>query len=772
MEKRGRLRYLVPILVIGVIVLAQPNLPQASFSAFTEIRSGEHTFRELGDLLPEGIDSLIASAPWDTGAMLLAHTNVDGPALARYNAAQGRLEGGLVSLPPYFASSGSLARSGPYLLYGGDSLGTSPVLGLYDAVSQRIDDVSDVLPAGMEHVSLIVGGDQSFLMIGHNGTGYTPGIFEPGPRSWRFLAVGAFANLTSVRHGTWNGTAFYVAGEKLGGVPALLQVDAAGVVDLSDGLPNDMVEANHLVWTGTSLFVLGWRHFSVPRASMAVYVPETGVTVSLTSSLRSDFTGLRSGVWNGTSLILQAEVDSVRILMAYYPANDTSLYVDDVLPSGREYQDMIQYRESILIAGDDGSPFIGHLGLSDWSWEEKEGAFEGRFQTILHAQVAGDSVVVAGARRSSAALALVDVAAGSLEDRSGALGLADTTILGTAGDEDWLLIAGRNKTGGGLYGYSLTNGTLKDLTSKVPEGVDFGYHPSRVDGLYAIPGLGDGGSALLVYDLAADEMTDLSAQVRHYFDPPIGLAPGDDEFLIFGHNDRGPALAVLDVETMDVTPLGRQLASLYGPSGILLSGAWSGDVFLIGGTVDGRPLVGRWEPVSDAYLDLSRGVPEDFGIVTAIEWAESGFVVGGQGLDGASIGAVYPRNGSFVDLRQMLPPHYAAVSSIAAKGDEVLIVSTLAPSGISIGVLRLGESSTLLGGLPALISEPAGATVLGLSVALAAAVAYLLGRRTRPPKFQQTPLPQPYPETHLGPPEKYLDGYPEDFEAMSHWYNW
>lgn len=774
MEKRGRLRYLVPILVIIVIALVQPTLPQASLAAFIERQAGDYSFRELRHLLPEGIESIVTSTPWETGAMLVARTDTDGLVLAKYNAAEGKLESGLQALPPNYATPESVARSGDYLLFGGESLGTSPVLGLYDASSQQVDDVSDVLPADVERIALIVGGDQSFLTVTQNGTGYTPGIFESGSRNWRSLDVGTFANLASVAHGTWNGTTFYVVGAKAGGVPALLQVaPAGGVVDLSDDLPDDMEEANYLVWTGASLYLLGWRHSLITsRASMAFYVPRTGVTTSLSSALRSDYTSLRSGVWNGTALIFVAEIDATQTLMAYYPAEETSLHVDDVLPPGRNYRDMVRYGESILLTGGDGTPLISQLDLSDWSWEEKEEAFEGHFQAIYHAQVAGDAFVVAGVRHSSAALAFVEPAVGSLEDRSEALDLVDTTILGTAGEKDYLLIAGQNDTGGVLYGYGFSNGSLKDLTPNVPLGVEFSSHPSRVGDLYSVPGSRDGESVLLVYDRGADRTMDLGAQVQRYFDPPIGLAAGSDNFLIFGHNDKGPALALLNGATLNVTFLGRDVARLYGPSGFILSAAWSGETFLIGGTLDGRPLLGAWNPASDTYSDLSRQIPDDFGIITTIAWMEDGFAVGGQGLGRASVGAYYPRNGSFVDLRGMLPLSYAGVNSLAARGSEVLMVSTLTSSGISIGVLRLGTSSALLGGLPAVISEPTGAIVLGLSVTLAAVVAYVIGRRTRPRKVPNMPLPPPYPEVPFGPPEEYAQSYPEEFETIPHWYDW
>ncbi len=773
MEKRGRLRYLVPILVIVVIALFQPSLPQANLAAFIERLSGDYSFRELSNLLPEGIESIAGSTTWEKGAMLVARTNADRVVLAEYNAAEGRLEGAFLALPPNYAVPRSMARSGNLLLLGGESLGTAPVLGLYDGSSRRIDDVSDVLPYEAESISLIVGGGQTFLTVIHNGTGYTPGIYEPGSRSWTSLDAGTFADLASVTHGTWNGTVFFVAGAKLGGIPTLLQVNpGGGVVDLSGDLPDDIEELDYLVWTGASLYLLGRRHsLEGTRASLAVYQPAVRTSTSLSSALRDDYTALRAGAWNGYTLSLLAETADARRLIAYHPANDTALYLDDILIPNSGHRDLVQYSETLLLIGGDETPFIGHLNLSDWRWEDKGEVFEGPFQTILHAEVVGGRFVVAGTRRSSGALALIDPSMNSLEDKSEVSGLDDTALIGAVGDEDWILLAGENANGGALYGYGTSNGSLQDLTPKVPQGMKLAP-PSRIGGVYAIPGHKDGESGLLVYDRALDSMTDLGAQVQRYFDPPIGLAAGETDFLIFGNNDRGPALALLDASTLNITFLGTDLDRLYGPSGLILSASWSGNIFLIGGTIDGRPLLGAWNPAGNTYEELSREVPEDFGSITTIAWTGDGFALGGQGTEGASIGAYYPRNRAFIDLRGLLPPSYTAVNSLAARGSDILVVSTLASSSVSIGVLRLSPSSTLWDGLPSVVSEPAGAVVLGLSVTFASTVAYILGRRTKRRKVPNPPPPAPYPEVPLGPPEEYYPGYPEEFEAIPHWYEW
>ncbi len=774
MAKRGRLRYLVPIVAVVLVLLIQSNVPRAGPLLVPEKRAGDYSFRELGELLPEGLESLVAATPWDSGAVLVGYTNNERPVLARYRAADASFDGELQALPPHFAAPDRIARSGNFLMFGGDSLGTFPALGLYDGSSSQVTDVTNLLPLDVRQTSLIVGGEQSFLIVGDNDTGYALGIFETNSQRWSSLEASEFVNLAEVNHGVWNGATFYVGGEKKGGVPALLSVSpGGGVVDMSDEIPGDMTQVNHLVWAGDALYIFGTRPvFSTTEASMAVHVPSTGNTTSLTPALRSDYSKLEGGVWNGTALIVLASSDSMSTLMAYYPSNDSSRYADDVLPPNWQYQGMIQSGQSIVMTGINDSPFVGHLTPSNWTWEEKERVFETQYRVIHHAHDAGGKFVIGGVRRASAALAVVDTASMDLEDWSDALGLRDTVIYGTAGDEDWLLLAGTNGTHGVLYGYEPANGTLQSLTWGVPEQVGFLHNPSQVGNLFAIPGYGSGKTVLVVYDSEKEAFVDLSPQVQRYFDSTIRVVTGGDSFFIIGENDAGPALAILEPSTTNISFAGRALASLYGPTATLMDAAWSGESLLIAGTGEGQPLLGAWRPSEETYEDLSQEVPEDFGMITAVAWTGDAYAIGGLGPDGAALGAYYPTNHTFVDLRALVPPAYAAVTAVASRGNEVLVVSMLVSSNPSIGVMTLEGIPGPFAGLPAIIGEPAGAIILGLSVALAVAVGYVVGRRTgRPPRVQTAP-PPPYPEIPTGHPEEFPPGYLDEYETRPYWYNW
>ncbi len=421
MEKRGRLRYLVPVLAIALVLIMQPSLPQANLPISFERRAGDYSFRDLTHLLPDGVDGIAAAAPTDAGLALIAHSHSGALVLTMYNAAQKKLVGNLSPLPTHYRAVDSLARSGQDLLFGGSSLGTSPYLGLYESSSSQILDVSAALPSDVKQTSLIVGNGASYLLIMSTDDGLIiPGVFESALRSLRTLQVGEFANVTEVSHGVWNGTSFYVAGEKFSGAPALLSVTPGGeIVDLSSGLPTDMEQIDHLIWAQDALYILGSEsQFPVTRASIAVHNPSAAATTSLSGALRSDYSRLPTGVWNGTALILLAEGIGFETLMAYHPSNDTSLYVDDVLPPNWDYQSMVQAGGPIVMSGSNGSPFIGQLRTNDWSWEENEGVFEARYRSLHHALAAGESFIIGGSRQSSAALGLIDTLSLTLEDRS------------------------------------------------------------------------------------------------------------------------------------------------------------------------------------------------------------------------------------------------------------------------------------------------------------------------------------------------------------------
>ncbi len=765
MGLRDLLRFSVPLIIVIAVLTAQSYLYPSSLALVVGDRTaGDHSFRDLTDLFPEGIERLTAAASWDSGAILIGLSSTGEPALAHYDVSRDNLSEPFLHLPDYFSPPELVARLGSYYLLAGDSLGTSPVLGLYDAVSTQFIDVTGALPSDVDRVVTLSSASGSFFMVLENDTALLPASFNPGSRSLGVMEVEGFENVTRVRHSVWNGTASYLVGEWMDGSPALVAITPmnSSLLDLSDSLPGDMDRVDHLIWARDSLYILGVRNiFWNTRASFAVFNTSSQAMTSLSSLLRSDYTSLQSGAWNGTALSLMPQIGTSRTLMAYYPDSDSSVFLDGVIPSRPSYLTMVPFGEDIILPGNDELPVLGLVRTSTWEWDDREKTFDGTYRMIYDVETTDSGFAIGGVRQQSAALGMVDVNAPSLEDESDYLDLEDATIYGSAWGMNELLLAGGNESGGILYVFDPSSGLVENLTSEMPGDVDYLYDPIWGQSAYLIPGYSDGKAVVLTYDPQEGVMSDLSRQVQSYFASVFRAVAHEDLFVLLGYNDRGAALATLNAETGVVDYLGNELSDLYGSDAFLMDAAYNGEYFLVGGLAGGEALIGAWYPALEVFKDLSWKAPKGFGVVYEVVWTGDDFVLGGGGTGSASMGIYHPANETFADLSSILTPSSTLVTSMAVREGKVLVVSTIDYSRPSMGLLTIGEASSILDSLPSIIRDPANAAILALSIALAAVLAHILGRHGRRPAVA-LPVPPP-PGYTVGPPEDHAQEYSQEY---------
>ncbi len=754
----------VPLILLAIFLIAPSYIPSSNLALqFSSRTLDAYSFRDLTDLLPEGLQRITAAASWGSGAVIVGQSSYGEPVLAEYDASQDALSSPLKFMPSHYTPPDAISRAGSLYLLSGRSVGTSPVLGLYDSSTSEFVDVTDVLPWDVGQIVTIIGGTGSFLLVLDNETDYRPALFSTNSRTLIPLNASWLENIAQVSGGAWDGSAFFLAGQGVSGDPALIALDPSqgSFLDLSETLPEDMERVDHLIWSQDALFILGARSlFWETKASMAVYNRSSGEMTSLTDSLRWDYSEVLMGTWNGSALILMVRGGGPETLMAYFPDNGTSLYVDGVIPTYWEYSAMIGYGEDAILLGDRGRPAAGFLETSSWYWEEREKIFEGAIKVILDVEAADGSFVLAGSRSKSAALGFLNVDNNSLDDMSNDLDVRDAAIFGVSWSGEDYLLAGSNDSSGLLYRLDPESSSLQDLTTGLPDGLDYLYDPAWNGNVYLIPGNREGKPSLLVHNPSDGMTEEVNREVQLYFNQIIRVVAYGDRFLLMGSNSQGAALATFDVEAKEIDYLGNELGELYGTDGVLTGAAWNGELLAVGGGTTSKPILGLWVPAQGIFTDHSAELPGEFGMIHHVLWTGKEFMVGGFGPRGASLGAYYVSNGTFADLSRLLPPSHSLVYGMASLEGEVLVVSAADSSNPSIGVLSLARTSDLFGNLPSILGDPVNAAILGISVALVALFAYQQGRRRR--RSASPPLPtQHYPHAPFEAPGDYPEVYEE-----------
>jgi hypothetical protein len=762
METRGLLRSTVPLILLIAFALVSPSLQTSSLGLrLEEERVGDYTFEELSHLFPEGVGSIGAAASLGQGALIVGSSTTGKSVILRYDPSQPRIATPFEYLPPHYYAVGRMAAMGSRYLISGWSVGTSTVLGVYDASSSAFADHTNLLPPDTQTIQLITPAGSSFFVVLTNETQFVPAMLDPSGGSLTAMEVEGFENLTTVSHAAWNGSHLYIGGVWAGGDPALLALNPSNgsLEDLSGLLPGDIDRVDYLVWADNALYILGIRYwFWSTRASLAVFDPVNRTIESLTTPAWNEYTKIQMGLWNGTALLMLVQDWGWHTLAAYYPANDTTFFTENLIPGYWSYVAMLPSGQDLLFVANYYGPAVGIVRLDTWTWEEKDGAFEGPYETVVSTSTMGDSFVLVGGRTASGALGLLDPSGSVLEDRSDDLDLADTVLVGASWNGQRLLLSGANQSSGVLYTYDPSTGSVDNLTSTLPEDIEILFVPSWNGSVYAIPGYGNSKASLLLFDPATNTTTDLGAAVRLYFRFVTAVVAYDDLFLVIGYNSQGAAMAVLDAATGDLRYLGNELGELYGLNSLLTDAAWNDEALLIGGFYNDRPILGLWSPDTETYDDLTSLLPKDFGGIYTVVWTGESFVVGGRG-DSASLGVYYPANETFVDLSSILPPSYLTVDSLEVLDGDVLVLSRDTSGDPVMGILSVERAAPgPLDALPGFLQDPSEVAIFGLSVALVAVLAFLAGRRGRRPEAVPPPTQHPY-----GPgPQEMPEAYEEE----------
>lgn len=770
MDKRGLIKSSLPLVLILVFALTTSGFKSPNLAVVLDERTvGDYSFQDLSHLFPDGMKDIQAVAPWASGALLAGSSASGGSVIVRYDPSQSTILKPFEYLPSYYHGVSHIAKLGNLYFVGGESVGTSPTIGFYDASDSRFTDVTSLLPPDTIEVASVTDIGGSFLTVLRNDTMYIPGIFNPGSVSLSLLDVKGFENLTEVRRAVWNGSAVFLAGKGIGGGPALVALNPSNgsLVDLSDLIPGSMDRIDDLVWAEDALYLLGVDYwFWNDRASLAVYNTSAEQVTSLSDASWNAYTEIPMGFWNGTALILMPQKNGWWSLAAYYPDNDTTLFVDDEIPGYWDYKAMVRSGEDVLLLANYGGPAVGLVRLDTWTWEEGREAFEGPYAVVTDTESMDNLFAIVGTRTSSGALGFLDPSVVSLQDESEGLNLEGTALYGASWNDEVLLLTGANSAGGIVYGYDPVSRTLENLTSTLPADIEYLYDPGWNGNVWLIPGSVEGGTGLVLLDPVDDSITDLSSLAQLYFVQVMRVVAYEGLFLLLGYNTQGAAMATFDPATLEFQYLGNKLGELYGGYGLLMDAAWNGKAFLVGGMMEDGGVMGLWSPERESFEDLSTLLPGDFGIIFKVLWTGKEFIVGGQGAGAASLGAYYPSNKSFLDLSPIIPSSYTAITSLAWLDGKVLVASMSGYSEPAMGILSVGSTaSNPLDALPNILKEPSSVTIFSLSIALAAVLAYLMGRRGRKPSA--VPPPQPYQRGPYESPEAYseeYEGYP--FEYM------
>lgn len=754
MEWRGFARSAVLLFVVVALVLTLPSTPGARQALeILDEGSGGYGLTELPHVLPEGILELSGAGVWQEEVLLTGLGTSGNAFLARYDPLADRL-GPRVEMPAHIASIDQVTIGSQYAVLVGKSVGTSPVLGVYEFQGKTFHEVSAPLPASGEAVTLLQGGPPHILVTHQDGSPRLS-VLDPGTRTLQ--ALPPLENVTAIRHGLWNGTALYLAGVRPTGEPALLILDASGnpLRDLSPALPGDMAVIDALVGSANHLFVIGHRGFSVTtRASLAAYDTATWASEALTGGLGADILGIPFGVWNGTALILQARTLILPKLVVYTPAERSFTIIEENGLHGRELRTMLAVGGRLLFVGRGESPSVGLLETASWEWQERTALFEGPYLAIHGTASVGDRLLMAGQRRTSAALGFLDPARGALEDVSDQIGLPNVVIYDLAVSGEIVFLVGVQEGQGVFYGLNATSRSWANFTKVLPRPGEAFHSIARNGPNNVLLGRDPGGVLVFLQNGEANTTWDLSAEARRYFEWIERAIAVPSGFALVGQNRQGPALAMLNPGPADLTYVGEPLGDLYGASAAFLAGDGDGgNVLLGGGWGSHDAALGLWTPATRTYRDLSAQLPAQFGRVTQILWADQVYVIVAQNQTGPRLAAYYPENRSLVDLSSLLPPGATQIDAVGRVDTGVFLVtrSGASPSKISALTLKRGSFLDLL---PSVFRDPVSATVLGLVVLLVASLAFSAGRR-KGAKMPEIPPPPDLPEIDLEPMEPY-----------------
>lgn len=734
-----------PLALLLALVLMSADVPLvASTLQLGEGRLGDWTYQDRGDLLPDGVNRIWAASP-GTGGVLLAVEGARGQAfLAAYEPSEPSLATPWTYLPLHYGRVATLAGVGDRYLLAGETVGTAPFLASFDASTRQVADLTGLLPPDVTRVALLLAGDGPYLAVLENATALQAALVDPVAPGLEPMAVDELAALQQVHHGTWNGTAFLLAGTGPGATPALvaLRPSDGGYEDLSDLVPSNWVRVDRLAWTGDRLYLAGAEtpFLSPQGAALALADPANGTTSSLTTGELRAHSQVEEIRWNGTALLLLPRQLQTRTLAVHDSANETLFFVHDLVPKDWVYLTMVPRDETIVLVGQGSDPGVGLLRPTVWSWDDRSRALERAYRALGDAASWNADFVLVGAREASPALGLVRTPGPLLEDRSQGLALPDVVFQGAVQAGSRLLVVGTSPAGGVLYAYNPDTGGVTNLTAQVPPGTTALYGAAWNGTLAAVLGVQDDLPVLLVVE--GTEVRNRSASVRSYLTLATRAVPFDGRFLLLGLNDRGPAAVLFDPADGSFRYLGEGLARLYGPAALPLDGAWDGETLLVAGAGSGRSLLGAWDPENGRFHDLTRLLPEEVEAVLRVVWTGHEFLLVGVGSEGPFLGAYLPAMESVGDLTPLLPLSYGIVASVAAGPEGVLLTALDGDGRISWGLLVADRPTAgMLDFLRDLAGETTLLLILGLSVALSGVLGYLLGRRGGPTR---APEEDPY----------------------------
>lgn len=758
MEWRGFLRVGVPLLFVFGLILSLPSIPGAN-RALELLSSGptDYGLTTLPPILPQGIEDLTAAAGGDEGVIVAGMNSADRAIVASYDPVADTLDWSL-EMPPYYAQIDRLVAGPTQVVVAGKSVGTSPVLGIYQPSSGTFRDLSDLLPTEALSIRDLIGASVP-LVVSSEPAGQRLYLLNPETSSLVSVSDSRLDALTFLA-GVWNGSAFYLAGESAPGALGLYVLNQDGDVigNLTFALPDDLGTIDGLVWGPERLYLLGHRvRYGRSWATLASIDPHSGAGALLSGGLRTDFFRFHHGVWNGTHLLLHGTALIFPRLLTFTPTDGEFQY-----PGGLPLTDpnpvaLLLFRNDLLIIRGRGQPSIARLETTGWNWEERLGIFEGPFQAIHAVIPVSDRLLLAGERGASAALGFVDVDRPAVEDLSEALHLIGVSLHGVVEDGPLLRIVGSRGGTGLLLEYNLTSHLMEDRSDRLPRPSQRLTSIVRSGDLDLLLGDETTGPVAFAYDAARNRTLDLTPKARLSFATIHGAAPLDGGFLLVGQNQFGPALAEIDPAGTGVHLIAGPLGRLYGPTGVFRAVDGSGDELLLGGQQGTRALLGAWSPTSGGYRDVSSRLPSQFGGVTHIEFAGEAYVLAGQNETGPTLAAYYPANDTAVDLSPLLPPGSVRVEGVAPLRGAIFVVTRDGSSVATISKLDVKGSSPL-DLLPLPFRDVGGLLFLGIAIFVTAVLAFMVGRR-RPRAAHTLPPPPPLPEIEVEPLEDYGWGY-------------
>lgn len=729
MNEESRGTHLSLAVLLALLLLNAATPAQAVMQIADRNLEG-YSFRDFTHLLPNGAARLDAATPQGDSTLLAGQTASGLAFLAEYDAT-GSLRSPWPSVPAHHARLTALVPHGTSFVVAGDSAGTSPILGRYDPGAAAVADLSGLLPPEVNALPLLVPGSGTTLAILENASGPQAFLLNPAAPSLQPHFMWGMENLTVVHDGVWNGSAFLLAGAWAGGQPALVafRPGDGALTDLSDLLPNAMTRLDRLVWTGDLLYLAGRGSFVFPtRAMLALWDPSTGEVTDLTTGALREYQQITHGLWNGTAFLFLVR-GIVNVAVGVHDPLDELSIMSNVIPPNWDYVAMAGRGQDVLLVANNVGPALGVLRPASWTWEDRTLALEGAFHLLVDATPFGESFALVGLRSTTPALGILRPDDGVMEDQSRELGLSAGAFWGVAWSGTRLLLTGENASSGILYAHDQVSGALTNLTPQIPSTVTTLYGPASNGTHVLVLGFDEAGAAALLVG-PGDSVTDLGPALRQHLLEAWAAVPYDVGFLVLGIDRRGPAALSLDPATGSFTSLGDSLLRLYGDGAVVIDGSWNGEVILLGGLGGNGPLLGTWTPSTGFYRDLAPLLPEGLMGVQQVTWRDGGFFVAGIEEEGVALARYRPETDDMEDLTGLLPPSYGTVVSLASGPDGVVVVGLDQDFRPTLGLIVPaatggGFFDVLLG----FLQGPGLWAIVGLSVALAAILGFMLGRR-------------------------------------------